>query len=598
MKKGASQGAKKSDFVRLLSYTEPYGLMLALALLCLLLGTGLGLVYPGVVQRFIDALFITPDSSKINRYGSILVGVFILQALFAFARSYLLAYVGENVVADVRKQIFGHLLELPVSFFATRRVGELLSRSASDVGVIQGFLTGALTEFIRQTLLLIGGIAIIAIMSPNLTLMMLAIVPPMFILANRYGRYIRRLSIEVQDRIADSNAVIQEALSAIPVVQLFVREDYERKRYAQKVESAVQIAIKRAIAGGGFVAVLILTVYGGIGGVLWIGSRMVLSQTMTAGELMAFILYTFIVGMSISSMAGFYGQLQQATGATSRVFELIDTIPTIKDNDDAEKLPNPSGYVEFDQVHFAYPGDRDKEVIKGISISTRKGEVVALVGPSGAGKSTLVSLLPRFYDVTSGVILVDGRDVRRIKLSDLRGIISAVPQETVLFGGTIRQNIAYGKLEASNEEIEAASRAAHAHEFITDFPQGYETVVGERGVQLSGGQRQRIAIARALLKDPAILILDEATSSLDSESERLIQEALQNLMQGRTTFVIAHRLSTVRRADRIIYLEDGAIVEEGTHEELQALGGKYKQLCDMQFKDTSSPEDKVSSIVV
>lgn len=588
MEKPKKQEGSRRDLWRLLSYAEPYGLKLALAILSLLISTALGLVYPGIVQRFVDALFVEHDSGRINQFGIILIGIFVLQAVFAFARSYLLAYVGEYVVADVRKQIFSHLLELPVSFFANRRVGELLSRSASDVGVIQGFTTGSLTELIRQGLLLMGGIAIIAIMSPKLTIMMLLIVPPMFILANRYGRYIRKLSVEIQDRIADSNSVIQEALSAIPVVQLFVRESYERQRYEQKVDTSVRAALKRAIASGGFVGFLVLIVYGGIGAVLWVGSRMVVARTMTAGELMAFMLYTFIVGMSASGMSGLYGQFQQAIGATRRVFELLDTVPLIKDSENAEPLERPNGSVEFQQVHFAYASRPNKEVIKGISISTRKGEVVALVGPSGAGKSTLISLLPRFYDVTSGVILVDGHDIRQVKLSDLRGAISAVPQETVLFNGTVRENINYGKLDATNEETEAAARAAHAHEFITSFPQGYETMVGERGVQLSGGQRQRIAIARALLKNPVILILDEATSSLDSESEQLIQDALQTLMQGRTTFVIAHRLSTVRRADRIIYMENGEIIEEGTHEELLARAGRYKRLCDIQFRIVSS----------
>jgi subfamily B ATP-binding cassette protein MsbA len=592
MELASEQNEERKDFLRLLSYTRPYIIQLIGALICLLLATALGLAYPRVVQSFTDALFVHHRPDVVSAYGPIMIVIFIAQSGLGLGRSYLVAYVGENVLADIRKQIFGHLLNLPAAFFANRRTGELLSRSASDVGVIQGFSTTGLTELARQTLLIVGGIAMMALMTPKLTLMVLVIVPPMVVLANRYGKYVRRLSVNVQDSVADSNSVIQEAISAIPIVQLFVKEDYERKRYAEKIDDQVRLSVRRSVAGGGFVAFLMLVVYGGIGLVLWLGSRMVMAGTMSVGGLTAFLIYGFMVGSAASGVSGFYGQLQQALGSTRRVFELLDIVPTIRDSPDAQPMERPKARVEFRNVHFAYPGEGDKddrkEVIKGINISTREGEIVALVGPSGAGKSTLVSLLPRFYDVTSGSILVDDQDIRSVRLADLRGAISAVPQETVLFSASIRENIAYVKPEATDEEIESVARAAHAHEFISSFPRGYSTLVGERGVKLSGGQRQRIAIARALLKDPALLVLDEATSSLDSESEELIQKALYGLMQGRTTFVIAHRLSTVRRAHRIIYLDDGEIVEEGTHEELLASNGKYARLCDIQFKDAPS----------
>jgi subfamily B ATP-binding cassette protein MsbA len=453
------------------------------------------------------------------------------------------------------------------------------------VTVIQTVTTGTLTELLRNTIVLVGGIVIIAITNTRLTLVMMGIVPLVILMARFYGRYIQRLSTRVQDRLAEANSVLEESISAIRIVQSFVREEYERNRYRQKIADALQMAVKRSLATGGFIAFIILVVYSGIVVVLWVGSRLVVSGGLTAGDLIAFVLYTFVVAGSIGGMSELYGQFNQAIGATRRVFELLDTRPEITDAENAEPLEQVRGHVQLIDAHFSYPDERNLPVLRGVSIDAEAGEIIALVGPSGAGKSTLINLIPRFYDVTEGALLVDGRDVRAVKLADLRQAIGMVPQETILFGGTIRENIAYGKLDASEEEIQTAARAAHAHEFIMDFPDGYETIVGEKGVKLSGGQRQRIAIARALLKDPAILILDEATSSLDSESERLVQEALDVLMQGRTTFVIAHRLSTVRRATRIVVLDAGRIVEEGTHAELIERGGLYKQLYDLQFRD-------------
>ena len=573
------------DLLRLLAYTKPYRARLAVALVSLFIASGLGLAFPQVVRWLIDAAFIGHDSARLNRLALLLVGLFVAQAAFSFLRSYLLTYTGERVVADVRVQLYDHLTSLPVAFFASRRVGELTSRMASDISVLQTVTTGSLTELLRSSLVLVGGVTIISITNLRLTLLMLAIVPLVIIAAHFYGRYIRRLSTKVQDKLAEANAVLDETLSAIRIVQSFVREAYERRRYGARVGESLQLAMNRAVASGGFIAFIILVVYSGIAVVLWFGSRMVLYGEMTAGELIAFVLYTFVVAGSIGGMTELFGQFNSAIGATRRVFELLDTEPEIRDAEFPESLEAVRGRVELRGVRFTYPDERATEVIKGVSITAAPGEIIALVGPSGAGKSTLVSLIPRFFDVTAGAILIDGHDIRNLRLHDLRGIIGLVPQETILFGGSIRENVAYGKLDASDAEVEAAARAAHAHEFISEFPDAYNTVVGERGVKLSGGQRQRIAIARALLKNPAILILDEATSSLDSESERLVQEALDVLMQERTTFVIAHRLSTVRRADRIVVLHDGAIIEQGTHGELIAKGGLYKQLYDLQFRD-------------
>lgn len=593
--KGKRRGSPR-DLLRLLSYTKPYRTRLAIALVSLLIASILGLAFPKLVQRLVDAAFVQRDGQQLNHIAFFLIGLFATQAAFSFLRSYLLAYTGERIVADVRTQLYMHLTTLPVSFFASRRVGELTSRLASDVSVIQTVTTGSFTELLRTGLVLVGGIAIIAFTNLKLTLLMLAIVPVVVISAHFYGRYIRRLSTRVQDRLAEASSVLEETLSAIRIVQSFVREEYERARYGEKIRDSLNLAVQRALASGGFIAFIILIVYSAIVVVLWIGSRLVVSGQMTAGELIAFVLYTFVVAGSIGGMTELYGQFNSAIGATRRVFELLDTHADIKDPDQPEAIASILGHVQLTDVRFTYPDERDTEILKGVTIAAKPGEIIALVGPSGAGKSTLVTLIPRFFDVSSGAILVDGHDIRQLRLRDLRGAIGVVPQETTLFGGTIRENLAYGKLDATDVEIESVARAAHAHEFISEFPEAYNTIVGERGVKLSGGQRQRIAIARALLKNPAILILDEATSSLDSESERLVQDALETLMQGRTTFVIAHRLSTVRRANRIVVLDAGKITEEGTHEELIARAGLYKQLHDIQFRDYPSPASAVAEI--
>ncbi|MGA9772065.1 MAG: ABC transporter transmembrane domain-containing protein [Blastocatellia bacterium] len=582
--KEKAQGSPR-DLLKLLSYTRPYRGRLAIAFTSLLIASSIGLAFPMMIQQLMDAAFVERSSQKMNSLAVLTICLFAIQAAFSFLRAYLLSYTGERIVADVRTQLYTHLTSLPVSFFASRRIGELTSRMASDVGVIQTVTTSSVTELLRTCLVLTGGIAIIAFTNLRLTLMMLAVVPIVIISAQFYGRYIRRLSTQVQDRLAEANSVLEETLSAIRIVQSFVREGYERQRYREKITDALKLAVRRSVAGGGFIAFIIMVVYSGIAVMLWFGLRLVTSGEMTAGKLTAFVLYTFVIAGSISGMSELYGQFQGAIGATRRVFELLDLEPEIKDPAEPEELGRVEGSVRLNDVHFTYPDERATEILKGVTIEARPGQIVALVGSSGAGKSTLVALVPRFFDVTSGAILVDGHDIRSLRLRDLRAAIGMVPQETTLFGGTIRENIAYGKLDATDEEIKAVARAAHAHEFVSEFPAGYETIVGERGIKLSGGQRQRIAIARALLKDPAILILDEATSSLDSESERLVQDALETLMQGRTTFVIAHRLSTVRRADKIVVLDSGRIIEEGTHEELIANEGLYKQLYDIQFRD-------------
>jgi subfamily B ATP-binding cassette protein MsbA len=593
---GDSANQSRSDLWRLLSYVRPYRVKLACALLSILVGTLLGLALPQVVRIIIDASQVGGDAPTVRNGALLLLAVFVGQTLFGFLRHYLLSSMGEGVVTDLRTELYAHLTKLPMAFFASRRVGELTSRMAADVTVVQTAATNNLTEFVRQTVMLTGGLAIITIMSPRLTLLMLSVVPVIVLLGALYGRYVRRISTRVQDQLAEAVSILEETLSAIRVVQSFVREDYERTRYRARVGEARRMAIRRAIVGGAFTAAIGWVVMGGLAAVLWVGGMLVVRGELTPGAVTAFVLYAFGIGLAIGGLAQLYGAFQQAIGATRRIFEILDTQPDIRDPAHPVHVESVLGHVQFEAVDFFYPDERAVEVLSSATLDARPGQIIALVGPSGAGKSTLVSLIPRFYDVCSGRVRIDGHDVRTLSLRDLRGAVGLVPQDITLFGGTIRDNIAYGRLGASDSEIAAAARASHAHDFIVECPDGYDTIVGDRGVKLSGGQRQRIAIARALLKNPAILILDEATSSLDSASENLIQEALDTLMQGRTTFVIAHRLSTVRRADQILVLDAGRIVERGTHEELVARGGLYKDLHDIQFRDTARPSMRAASV--
>jgi ATP-binding cassette, subfamily B, bacterial MsbA len=581
--KRSNERASFKELLRLISYAYPYRWRLAVGFVSLLMAGLISLGGPQLIRLMLDAAFIARDPARLNHYLLMLFGLYLLQAGFSFLRAYLFSFVGERVVADLRRQLYGHLIRLPMQFFSEQRVGELTSRLSSDVTVIQTVASTSLVEMMRQGLLFVGCTTIIAFTNLRLTLVMLSILPPIILCAVFFGRYLRRLSTKVQDALAEANGVLDETLAGIRIVQSFVRESHESGRYGSSIERALRIAVSRSMATGGFVAFVIFVIFSGVGVVLWYGAHLVIAGKMTAGEMMAFILYTINIAFSIGGIAEIYSQFQQARGATRRVFELLDRKPEISDRADAVQVDRVEGYVEIDGVSFAYPGRADDRVLKGVTLRAHPGEAIALVGPSGSGKTTLANLIPRLYDVSEGEIRIDGRDIRLLRLSDLRSHIGIVPQETLLFSGTIYDNIAYGKLDADKEEIEQAARAANAHEFILELPQGYKTLVGERGVKLSGGQRQRIAIARALLKNPAILILDEATSSLDSESERLVQIALDRLMQGRTTFVIAHRLSTVRRADRIAVIENGRLIAEGSHEELIEREGLYKQLYDLQF---------------
>lgn len=581
-----AQPSDVKQLSRLLTYVKPYRGLLAVALIATALSSALGLVFPSFVGKLIDgALSQAGSTANLDRIALGLIGIFALQAVFNYLNTYLLVRVGQGVVADLRKALFAHLMGLQVRFFENRKTGEITSRLTSDASTVQNAVSGSLVQFISQGITLIGGIAIIFATSWKLTLVMLSVLPVVIVLASVAGRRLRKLSTEVQDKLAEANGGAEEAIVGVRVVQAFTAEGLEALRYGSKINEAFKTAVKvGSLRAAYFGAGISFSTFTSIALVIWFGGRLVLSGEMTVGSLVSFLFYTFSVAISIASFTGLYATFQETLGATRRIFGLLDEQSEIKAIAPVAALGQVEGTIRFEEVGFRY-GDRDTAVLQGVSLEAKPGEVVALVGPSGAGKSTVVSLIPRFYDPTDGRITLDGIDIKHLEPQALRRHIAVVPQETQLFSGTIAENIRYGKPDASEAEVEEAARAANAHDFIQGFPQGYQTVVGERGVKLSGGQRQRVAIARALLKNPEVLILDEATSALDSESEALVQEALEKLMKGRTTFVIAHRLSTVRDADRIVVLEGGQVVQQGTHAELLAKGGLYADLYELQFRE-------------
>ena len=561
--------------------------MLALATLTLILSALIGLAFPIVVRYLLDAAFVRQDRAILDRIALGLILLFTVQALLNYVQTYYLSAVGERVVAGLRRELFGRLLTMPPGFFAERRTGELVSRLTTDIGLLQGVLSHQIAEFSRQLLALVGGIILLTVMQPQLTLTALGVVPLAVGSALFFGRRLRRMTTTVQDKVAEATAVAEEAFSQIRTVQSFVQEPAERQRYGDRISESVRAALTRANVRGVFFGVLTFATFIGIVFVLWQGGLQVLEGRLTPGELVQFLLYTITIAAAVGALASFFSSYQEAVGAAERVFEILEMDPTIADPANPAALPFPvRGRVTFEDVSFRYHRDPALPwTLEDINLSCAPGEIVALVGPSGGGKTTLVSLLPRFWDVDKGRVTLDGIEVRSLRLADLRGAIAIVPQDPALFSGTVRENIAYARPGASLEDVRAAAVAAHADEFIERLPQGYETLVGERGVKLSGGQRQRVAIARAILKDPAVLILDEATSNLDTESERLIEDALGKLLVGRTTLIIAHRLSTVRRADRLLVVDHGRIAEEGTHGELLELGGLYARLYQRQFRD-------------
>ena len=572
-------------FKRFFPFVHPY---LPRLLLAGLLIAGVALINLALLRlagNLWDIITVQHDDAKMTHSIGLFLGLVLLQGLCSMGHSYLTALVSQQVIADFRKHLFGHLQTLSVSFFARRRTGELLSRLMSDVTVIQSIVTETPIDTVKQLVTFIGGIAFLLTMNWRLCLLILILLPLLVLVAKLFGRKLKALSTSIQDHTAGLSTLIEEVISGIRIVKSFVQTQREQARFSDQVNQTLHLTLKRAGIMAVFIPVISLVTFSSAAAVLWYGGRQVIEGTVTPGELFAFVLFAGILIGPFSSAARVFAQLKEAQGATQRVFEILDAQPEIHDQPHAQILTATTGHVRVDDISFSY--DARQSVLSHLSFEAKPGELVALVGPTGAGKTTVINLLHRFYDPTEGRITIDGHDLRQINVESWYRQIALVPQETILFGGTIFDNIRYGNMEASETAVQDASKAAHAHDFIMGLPDGYQTVVGEKGINLSGGQRQRVAIARAILKNPRILLLDEATSSLDTESERLVQEALQYLMEGRTTFVVAHRLSTIQRADRILVLDKGKLAEEGTHTQLMAHNGLYHYLYTIRLNEPS-----------
>ena len=587
MEEGEKRPLNKSGIEKLLGifrFVLPYKWTFTVGLIALGLSSGTLLSFPYFAGKLLDVAQGKTDFflTTINQIGLALIAILVVQSVFSFMRVYTFTAVSERTLADLRQHIYSKIIWLPISFFDNRRVGELISRITSDVSTLQDTFTFTLAELLRQLLVLLIGVPVIFILFPHLTIFMLLTFPVLVLAALFFGKFIRKLSKKTQDQLANSNIIVEETLHSIAVVKSFTNELFEVMRYKKSLSEVVNTAIHASKYRGVFISFTIVALFGGIVAVSWYGAYLVQSKEVSVGELFSFILYTTFIGGSIAGLGDIYSQLQRSVGASERILEILDQQDERSAKSNTLKL---SGKIEFDGVRFSYPTRSDVTVLKGISFSVMPGEKIALVGPSGSGKSTIINLLMRFYAPSEGEIKLDGLNANSYPLSDYRSNIGVVPQEVILFGGTIRENIAYGKTTATEEEIIEAARKANAWEFIESFPEKLDTLVGDRGVKLSGGQRQRVAIARAILKDPTLLILDEATSSLDAKSEQLVQEALEKLMENRTTIVIAHRLSTIRKVDRIFVIKEGAIAESGPHAELVGLqNGIYSNLLKLQVE--------------
>jgi ABC transporter fused permease/ATP-binding protein len=577
---------KLRDALHIFQYVFPYRWYLIGGFFILLLSSSATMVIPYLSGQMVDVSQNNAETDwSLRDIGKILIVIFLIQGVTSYFRVLLFAYASEKGVANVRKAVFGRLIGLPLSFFEENKSGDLISRISADIGKMYNMFSTTLAEFVRQFLTLIVAIVLLLFRSTELAYVMLMIFPAVIIAAMIFGRYVRRLSKERQEELAVSNSLLGESIQAIQAVKIFTNEFFEFGRYQNSINKTVSVSLKYARARALFALVIIVMLFGSIFFILWRGAVMVEAGTMTVGLLIEFLFYMIFIGTSVGSLGSFYTEILGALGATERIREILKEETEIN-----AEVTKPTrnlflkGNIEYDNVQFTYPTRPDMTVLKELNLEVKAGQKVALVGASGAGKSTIFQLLLQFYELESGQILVDGKNISEYDRTNYRQNIAVVPQEVILFSGSIRENIAYGKSNASEEEIVQAARQANAYNFITSFPEGFDTVVGERGVKLSGGQRQRIAIARAILKDPAILLLDEATSSLDAESEKVVQDALNVLMEGRTSIIIAHRLSTIRDVDTIYVLEDGQIVEQGTHVELSMKeNGAYNQLAKLQF---------------
>lgn len=570
-----------STFARFRPFLKPYLFRMMLAGLLVMTVAAINLALLRLAGALWDVITVQHDAGRMNNLIALFLGLVVIQGLCSMGHSYLTASVSQHIVADFRRHLFAHLQTLSVGFFARRRTGELLSRLMNDVTVIQSVVTETPIDTAKQLVTFVGGIGFLLAMNWRLCLLILVLLPLLVFVAKLFGRRLKSLSTSIQDQTAALSTLIEEVIAGIRVVKSFVQTTREEARFSAQVEQSLSLTLRRAGIMAVFIPVISLLTFSAAAAVLWYGGRQVIDGAVSPGELFAFVLFAGILIGPFSSAARVFAQIREAQGATARVFEILDTYPEIRDLPNAIALPTVSGHIAAEHVSFTY--DARQPVLTDVSFGSKPGELVAIVGPTGAGKTTVMNLLHRFYDPTAGRITVDGIDLRQVTLESWYRQIALVPQETILFGGTILDNIRYGNRDATEEAVKEASRAAYAHDFIMGFPDQYQTLVGEKGINLSGGQRQRIAIARAVLKNPRILLLDEATSSLDTESERLVQEALERLMKGRTTVVIAHRLTTIQRADRILVLDKGRVVESGTHGELLARQGLYHYLYSIRL---------------
>lgn len=573
-------------YLRILKFIRPYLGRLIAAGFCTVVTAAANLYVPWIVRDVIDKVFQNKDSDLLNLISLGIVVIFFARGIFYYGQSYLMNYVGESIVIDVRGIVYRKLMTLSTHFFDTNKLGTIMSYVTNDVAALQGAMVANSIEIITETSVLIGSVGAMVYLDWKLTLFTFCTFPVVLFFMDFFGKKIRKSGHRIQQATADITSILQETLAATRVVKSFVREPYEIARFDQQNKANFYANMKSAKLMGTLSPVIEFIAALGVTAIIWFGGRSVIGGDITAGSLVAFLVYAINISNPIKRIARVLGSIQKALAAAERVFYIMDLTDTIPQKPDAITLPSVEGNVEFRHVSFAY--NKGETILHDVSFSAKPGQAIALVGPSGAGKSTVASLLPRFYDVTEGAIFVDGHDVRDVTLASLREQVGIVPQETNLFNDTVYNNILYGRLDATRDEVIAAAKAANADEFIQQLPKGYNTQLGDRGVNISGGQRQRISIARAILKNPRILILDEATSALDTESERIVQEALDRLMVGRTSFVIAHRLSTIQNAAKIIVLDKGSIVEEGTHQQLMAKHGLYAHLHDIQFKENQT----------